>query len=103
LSELSLRAGAADEANPVKLCPTFVGYQPLAGAIGQLIARLATHEAKQEVSTADARKCTQIMTGVNRLSERIISGAIRVVNTRGAGFVEKVYESALAHALRKSG
>ena len=42
-------------------------------------------------------------TGVNRLSERIIGCAFQVLNTLGAGFLEKVYENALAHELRKSG
>jgi GxxExxY protein len=41
--------------------------------------------------------------GVNRLSERIIGCAFRVLNTLGAGFLEKVYENALAHELRKNG
>jgi GxxExxY protein len=38
-----------------------------------------------------------------RLSERIIGCAITVANTLGSGFVEKVYENALAHELRKTG
>jgi GxxExxY protein len=42
-------------------------------------------------------------TEVNRLSERIIGCAFRVLNTLGAGFLEKVYENALAHDLRKTG
>jgi|SRR5215470_3498849 len=36
-------------------------------------------------------------------TERIIGCAIRVSNTLGCGFLEKVYEFALAHELRKSG
>jgi GxxExxY protein len=60
------------------------------------------------VSTARIfnRRCTQMNaddTGVNRLSERIIGCAFRVLNTLGAGFLEKVYENALAHELRRSG
>ena len=39
----------------------------------------------------------------NRLSERIIGAAFQVLNTLGAGFLEKVYENALAHELRKAG
>lgn len=39
----------------------------------------------------------------NRLSERIIGGAMSVLNGLGAGFLEKVYENALAHELRKDG
>ncbi len=37
------------------------------------------------------------------LSERIIGGAFNVSNALGAGFLEKVYENALAHELRKAG
>ncbi len=42
-------------------------------------------------------------TRTNQLSKRIIGCASRVMNTLGAGFLEKVYENALAHELRKSG
>jgi GxxExxY protein len=38
-----------------------------------------------------------------RLSERIIGSAIAVANTLGVGFLEKVYENALAHELCKKG
>ena len=37
------------------------------------------------------------------MSERIIGCAFQVLNTLGAGFLEKVYENAVAHELRKSG
>ncbi len=40
---------------------------------------------------------------LNRLSERIIGCAFQVSNTLGCGFLEKVYENALAHELRKNG
>jgi GxxExxY protein len=39
----------------------------------------------------------------NALSERIIGCAFRVLNTPGAGFLEKVYENALAHEMREAG
>jgi GxxExxY protein len=42
-------------------------------------------------------------TGANRLSEHIIGCAFQVLNTLGAGFLERVYENALAHELRKNG
>ncbi len=42
-------------------------------------------------------------TRLNVISERIIGGAFAVANTLGAGFLEKVYENALAHELRKTG
>ncbi len=37
------------------------------------------------------------------LSERIIGCAFRAMNTLGSGFLEKVYENALAHESRKAG
>jgi GxxExxY protein len=40
---------------------------------------------------------------INRLSERVIGCAFQVINTLGAGFLEKVYENALAYELRKAG
>jgi GxxExxY protein len=36
------------------------------------------------------------------VTERIIGCAFRVANALGHGFVEKVYENALAHEMRKS-
>ncbi|KAF0220410.1 MAG: hypothetical protein FD174_1311 [Geobacteraceae bacterium] len=35
------------------------------------------------------------------ITERIIGCAYKVANTLGAGFLEKVYENAMAHELRK--
>jgi GxxExxY protein len=40
---------------------------------------------------------------LNRLTERIIGCAFKVSNTLGCGFLEKVYENALVHELRKIG
>jgi GxxExxY protein len=40
---------------------------------------------------------------VNALVELVIGRAFVVSNTLGAGFLEKVYENALAHELRKAG
>ena len=40
---------------------------------------------------------------LNELSGRVIGCAFNVPNTLGAGFLEKVYENALAHELRKTG
>ncbi len=37
------------------------------------------------------------------LSQSVIKCVFTVANTLGAGFLEKVYENALAHELRKSG
>ena len=41
--------------------------------------------------------------GLDSVCEAIIGAAFRVSNALGAGFLEKVYENALAHELRKSG
>jgi GxxExxY protein len=40
--------------------------------------------------------------GVNAITEAIIGCAYRVANTLGSGFLEKVYENALAHELGKA-
>ncbi len=40
---------------------------------------------------------------LNATTERIIGCAYRVLNGLGSGFLEKVYENALAHELRKAG
>ena len=40
---------------------------------------------------------------VNDLVERVIGCALVISNTLGTGFLEKVYENALAHELRKTG
>jgi GxxExxY protein len=40
---------------------------------------------------------------MNDLTEKIIGCAYKVGNTLGCGFLEKVYENALVHELRKSG
>jgi len=40
---------------------------------------------------------------LSRISECIIGCAFGVMNKLGCGFIEKVYENALAHELRKAG
>jgi GxxExxY protein len=40
---------------------------------------------------------------LNAITARVIGGAFQVSNTLGCGFLEKVYENALAHELRKNG
>lgn len=40
---------------------------------------------------------------LNPITEKIIGSAYTVSNILGVGFLEKVYENALAHELRKSG
>jgi GxxExxY protein len=40
---------------------------------------------------------------LNQITEKIIGFAFKVGNTLGSGFLEKVYENALARELRKAG
>jgi GxxExxY protein len=40
---------------------------------------------------------------INQITENIIGASFTVSNELGCGFLEKVYENALAHELRKSG
>ena len=39
----------------------------------------------------------------NEVAQKVIGAAFKVSNTLGCGFLEKVYENALAHELRKNG
>ncbi len=43
------------------------------------------------------------LSSLNPVTEKIIGCAYTVSNTLGVGFIEKVYENALAHELRKAG
>lgn len=45
----------------------------------------------------------EVLQPLNVISEKIIKGAFRVLNTLGSGFLEKVYENALAIELREMG
>ena len=40
---------------------------------------------------------------VDKITEKIIASAFKVSNTLGIGFVEKVYENALAHQMMQDG
>jgi GxxExxY protein len=40
---------------------------------------------------------------LNQLTEQVIGCAFKVSNGLGCGFLEKIYENALAHELRKAG
>jgi GxxExxY protein len=40
---------------------------------------------------------------IDKITEKIIASAFKVSNTLGIGFVEKVYENAHAHQMRKDG
>ena len=40
---------------------------------------------------------------IDMITEKIIASAFKVSNTLGIGFIEKVYENALAHQMRKDG
>ena len=54
-------------------------------------------ELKPQID-ADERR-----SAINAKTERILSAAFRVSNVLGCGFLEKVYENALAYELRKCG
>ncbi len=61
---------------------------------------------KKEGFHADFSRCTPMHADKNRLNElsgNVIGCAFIVLNTLGAGFLEKVSENALAHELRKAG
>lgn len=45
----------------------------------------------------------QFIQRINSISEKVIGCAYRVSNGLGNGFLEKVYENALAHELQKAG
>ena len=47
---------------------------------------------------ADGRRCK-----LNEITERVIGCAFTVAKGLGSGFLEKVYENALTHELRKAG
>ncbi|MDQ6785516.1 MAG: GxxExxY protein [Acidobacteriota bacterium] len=42
------------------------------------------------------------LNGINQITEKIIGCSYTVSNTLGCGFLEKVYENALAHELKKA-
>jgi GxxExxY protein len=65
---------------------------------------MAAERDMNESETADARRCTQIDPGnINEVTERVIGCAYAVGNTLGSGFLEKVYENALAIEVRSAG
>jgi GxxExxY protein len=46
---------------------------------------------------------TQDLVEINRMTDKIIGCGFKVSNLLGGGFLEKVYENALAHELEKCG
>ena len=60
---------------------------------------------EKKISTTDGYKFAQItdLDKFNPITEKIIGCAYTVSNVLGAGFLEKVYENALAHELCKAG
>jgi GxxExxY protein len=55
------------------------------------------------MNTDDTEGKTMDEAALNDLTEKIIGAAFQVSNTLGCGYLEKVYENALAHELRKRG
>ncbi|HEV8604763.1 MAG TPA: GxxExxY protein [Tepidisphaeraceae bacterium] len=64
-------------------------------------ARMDTDEERR-IATDGAQMHTDEET-LNGITERIIGAAYKVANELGCGFMEKVYENAMAHELRKQG
>ena len=58
---------------------------------------------KPQMHTDAHRSRGPAATDHNQLTEHVIGAAYRVMNTLGAGFLEKVYENALALELRRNG
>jgi GxxExxY protein len=56
-------------------------------------------------ATTDGHRVTQIneLEKLNPITEKIIGCSYAVGNALGAGFLERVYENALAHELQKTG
>ena len=52
---------------------------------------------------ADERRSRQNDLSVDELTEGVIGCAYAVSNTLGTGFLEKIYENALIHELKKAG
>lgn len=49
-----------------------------------------------------SKKAAELLVDLNPITERIIACAFKVSNTVGAGFLERVYENALAIELRNN-
>ena len=62
---------------------------------------MITYSSKLKKITDKDFKLTQIE--INQITRKIIGCGFKVSNTLGAGFLEKVYENALAYEIRKAG
>lgn len=51
----------------------------------------------------DTHRWEKDRVAINEITRQIIGCAYRVQNTLGCGFLEKVYENALAHEIKKTG
>ncbi len=69
-----------------------------ATADGRRWTRIREGQSNRESSQMDAKSRR-----LNEISNKVIRAALAVSNTLGVGFLEKVYENALAHELRKAG
>ena len=66
--------------------------------VGKLCQAKSAKNRQPQITRMNANEAR-----INELSKRVIGCALAVANTLGSGFVEKVYENALAHELRKRG
>ncbi len=62
-----------------------------------------TDDTKQLDAILDPDRRFASFGEINPITEKIIGCAYTVANTLGPGFLEKVYENALVHELRKAG
>lgn len=62
-----------------------------------------TDKGKQSSSFIDQCGGFSSFGEINPITEKIIGRAYSVSNNLGTGFLEKVYENALVHELRKAG
>ena len=59
--------------------------------------------AVNAIATMDAQSTNDVRPAWEAITEIVIGCAFKVANTLGPGFLEKVYENALAHEIRKAG
>jgi hypothetical protein len=88
--EITAQGVRANRASPQRLVEDIVNQ-----CSGNLWRPVPAKKMEPQMNANEAR--------INDLSRLVIGCALAVANTLGSEFVEKVYENALAHELRKSG
>jgi GxxExxY protein len=82
-----------------------VAFCLIGGVAGQFFGKVwrLTSATGMEPQITQITQMTESADEINDLAKRVIGCALVVAGTLGVGFVEKVYENALAHELRKKG